>query len=800
MIALAWELVSSKAERAVELAGDARRSAAELEYPRGVAAALNLLAHANIAFLSNYEIAREQLEQCLEIFRELGDRNSQIGALNLFGTLHRRRGDGHAAIFYHTQSLELARELGCRTAESTALNGMGYDLALMGDTERALESHRAGLEIARETGKMMGVAAALNGLGNVHEKRGQLTEALECYMNCLEIAQKIDNHQLRAYTSGNIAIIYQRFGNNTEALRYELESMEGKQRLGDRWGEGVSYNNVGLIYKNLSDYANALEAYLNSLSITEEIGDLQGQSVALNNVGRIYAALGDPSGSLEYYQRSLAISEQIGFKQGQAFSFAYIGDYHREQGDYPRALIHYVKSLKLHRGTNDRYGERRVLKSIGDIHLYVDELDKAQEHYHNSLAIAVEMGDRQGQAVVLMCLADVEQRSGGYQAAAGQLQEALKIVGDIGNRNLTGEALLKLSVLHEAMGEHQCSETFRRMHDDVRRELFNDEMKERVSRLIEGFEKRSAQREAELLGLRQEDLADVGDALVKVSHRRTEQILERAGLRNGASVQPQELSFPAIQVHTFGEFRVMVHGRELSKADWRRKRARDLFKLLLLNHGMAVTIDDMVEHLWGGLAERNVELLVMNAVSHIRRALEPDREPHRPSAILTSSDRAYTLDMGPEAVIDFIRFRHLIADARRSPLPALKRRLYAEAVGLYTGEFLKEDLYERWTEHERERLHAMLFEGLTWLGAEYLREERFEEAIAVARRLLDYDGTSERGHETLIAGLARSGQRVEAHKAFNKCVAMFRSELGVEPPERISAIIAGISARNGHGR
>jgi DNA-binding SARP family transcriptional activator len=265
---------------------------------------------------------------------------------------------------------------------------------------------------------------------------------------------------------------------------------------------------------------------------------------------------------------------------------------------------------------------------------------------------------------------------------------------------------------------------------------------------------------------------------------KTEQMLERAA--GGARQEEREgPAGPAIRVRTFGEFSVTIDGRELSKGDWQRKRARDLFKLLLLHHGTAMTIDEMVETLWGGLSERNVELLVMNAISHIRKALDPGREPHKPSSLLTSSDRTYTLDLGEGAAIDFIRFRKLVTDARRSPMAERRRALYMEAAHLYRGEFLKEDLYESWTAETRHRLQDMLAEALAYLAGEHLREGDLDKAIATARRLIESDPTSEGGYEILLEALRRRGHMAELLKAFNECTRAFRAELGVEPPERL---------------
>ncbi len=784
--ALAWELLRKNPGRAVEIAEQGRSLAAEAGYQEGLASALCALGFANVGFFSRYDIAESQLSESLSIARATGDRDRQTQVINLIGTLYRRLGDGPEGVARHTEALAIAREIGNREQEAAALNGLGHALRMTGRVSQAEECHIESLRTAREANIPREEAAALNGLGNTYEKLGDFNRALAQYIETLRLAEQNDYRQMIAYASGNIAIIYQRLGDYTTALHYELESLRSKQELGDRWGEAISYNNVGVIYKIIGDYASALEAHLKSLQITEEIGDLQGQAVSLNNIGLIYESLGDTSHVLDYYLRSLRIAEQTEDRQGQACSLSHIGRYHDGQEDYPRALIYHFKGLKIYQETGDRYGERDALLNIGSIYFQVEENQKAEEYFAKGLAIAEEIGDKEGQATAQLNLGRLYHRTGRHREAAERMRTSLKTAEEIGHKDLTGQALRRLAGLYETLGDRDASAAFERMSAEVNRQLFNDEMKARVRKLIDGFERRNVRREAQLLGLPQEEFLEMNEAISKMNRLKTEQMLERAA----NSARPWETpdrppAGTAIEVRTFGEFSVVINGRELRKGDWQRKRARDLFKLLLLHHRSAVTIDEMVETLWGGLSERNVELLVMNAISHIRKALDPGREPHKPSPFLSSSDRTYTLDLGDAAAIDFIRFRSLIADARRSPVPDRKRALYQEAAGLYRGEFMKEDLYETWTSETRDRLQEMLAEALSYLAAEHLRNGDLEDAVIAAKKLIQCDPISEHGYEILLDALRRTGSTAELLKAFNECTRAFQAELGVEPPERL---------------
>ena len=147
----------------------------------------------------------------------------------------------------------------------------------------------------------------------------------------------------------------------------------------------------------------------------------------------------------------------------------------------------------------------------------------------------------------------------------------------------------------------------------------------------------------------------------------------------------------------------------------------DLFKLLLANHRSAVTMDEIHEKLWGEIGERNLEMLVMNAATHIRNALGMRAEGAESNASLIHLDRGFVLDLGYDAWIDFVRFKELIVAARRSETVQERIGHYASAVELYGGDFLPEDAFVEWTDFQRQMLKDAWFEAMEFLAREHLR-------------------------------------------------------------------------------
>lgn len=251
---------------------------------------------------------------------------------------------------------------------------------------------------------------------------------------------------------------------------------------------------------------------------------------------------------------------------------------------------------------------------------------------------------------------------------------------------------------------------------------------------------------------------------------------------------------PKITVQTFGKFSVKIDGRELGQDDWQRKKARDVFKVLLLHYGRALAADALIELVWSETVGRTgsgkpVEPVLMKAASYIRKALEPSLGAHKPSRYLAVQDKSYTLHLGDSAEIDFLTFKRLIRDARAAAGDA-QQALYEQAVSLYTGDFLNEDLYEAWSAFERETLresylHALLFLARAAYHAQPAQPDR---AIGYAKRILETDRTDEAAYELLLTLYRDLNRAADAERLYAACVAAFERELGSPPPKKLEGL------------
>ena len=160
-----------------------------------------------------------------------------------------------------------------------------------------------------------------------------------------------------------------------------------------------------------------------------------------------------------------------------------------------------------------------------------------------------------------------------------------------------------------------------------------------------------------------------------------------------------------VDIRLLGGFEVIVDGVPVPDDAWRRRAPAQLVKLLALSPGHRLRREQLMDSLWP-------DLLVENAAPRLHKAAHYARTALGESDSVVLSDDSVSLFPAADIVVDVELFEAAVEAARLGG----EARLSAEAVELYPGELLPSDLYEAWTEEDRERLRLTHTEMLHDLG------------------------------------------------------------------------------------
>ena len=269
-----------------------------------------------------------KLNDVLQIFRTVGDRDNEAITLNNIGGVYSSLGEKQKALDYYKQALPILHTVGDRASEAITLNNIGTVYDLMGEKQKALDYFIQALPIYRAVGDRGGEAITLNNIGNVHSDLGEKQKALDYYNQALPIAPSGGRPRRRGHHAEQHRLVYDDLGEKQKALDFYNQALPIHRAVGDRDGEaddaeqyrrclfrsGREAEGAGLLQPGAADLASggrprrrgryaeqhrlALQIWASSrrrwtiynqaLPIRRAVGDRDGEAGTLNNIGLVY--------------------------------------------------------------------------------------------------------------------------------------------------------------------------------------------------------------------------------------------------------------------------------------------------------------------------------------------------------------------------------------------------------------------------------------------------------------------------------------------------------------------------------
>ncbi|MGY0235373.1 BTAD domain-containing putative transcriptional regulator [Longispora urticae] len=211
---------------------------------------------------------------------------------------------------------------------------------------------------------------------------------------------------------------------------------------------------------------------------------------------------------------------------------------------------------------------------------------------------------------------------------------------------------------------------------------------------------------------------------------------------------------------------------------------------LLLADNRAVSVDHLLEAVWGGAPPRHARTALQGHVSRLRRLLD-GLDAGRCGVGLHTRPAGYLLTVGPD-LVDAHRFERLTATARvRDDEAAIG--LLDEALGLWRGPALLGVPLAR----EAARLDGARLDAVEQLADLLLRAGRASDAAGVLEPWVAghplRESLVERGMRALCAG----GRQAEAIALFHRTREALCEALGVDPGARLVSVYTEILRGDG---
>lgn len=247
-----------------------------------------------------------------------------------------------------------------------------------------------------------------------------------------------------------------------------------------------------------------------------------------------------------------------------------------------------------------------------------------------------------------------------------------------------------------------------------------------------------------------------------------------------------------VQFQVLGSVRVVAP--DGTALDLKGPRHREVLARLIAADDRTVPLDRLVDDLW----ERrpgNAVGAVRTFVAALRRALEPDRPPRTPSALLVSEGTGYALRAGREAV-DARRFEDVLAARTASPRRAVDD--IDDALGWWRGPAYADFPDAHWARSQRRRLDELRRQAVEVRAAAQLDLGSAAAAIADLDALVTENPWRERAWGLLAVALYRDDRQGEALAALRKAKDLLAGRLGVDAGGQLRQLEVDILNRATH--
>jgi predicted ATPase/two-component SAPR family response regulator len=273
-----------------------------------------LLGSGRLALLQcDYAPAVRRLEAALRLYRELEDPRGIAGALQVLGSVNREQGRYARAVELHAESLAVAEAAGDRWAVASAHGYLAFVSWLQRDFDRATTEASTALGMFRDLGDVEGAAWSLISLGTVARYQGEVERAATLLAESRALAEGIGFREGIAWCCEQLGLLAAVDG-DPAAITLLRRSLELHGELRDRWRMSSVLEDLAAIALALGQARPAARLLGAAEAIRQAIGTVIApceRPQHLQTTAGVRAALGEEAFAAARQQGAVAALDEL---------------------------------------------------------------------------------------------------------------------------------------------------------------------------------------------------------------------------------------------------------------------------------------------------------------------------------------------------------------------------------------------------------------------------------------------------------------------------------------------------------
>lgn len=389
----------------------------------------------------------KQGKEAVKIYRELGDKPMEAGALLSLAELHSLVKSFQEAVGAANKALAIFEDLGDQKGEARASHCLADARFRSGQMEGGNKAADDAIALWQELGNQRQEANEYLTIArwSLEEELGQ--EAVEAAEKALAIVEELNDvnrivaatkylvrgyaHTKQADEACKVAQEAVERWRSAGDTKHELEMMELQannfldledpdsalpvaetavrvaRRAGDRRAEGLALEVLAQVQQAKEEYVEALAAAKEAIALFRDLGDMVGEAAARHAAVSAYIGRKKLGEALDEAKKARELFRKMGHRHDEGRALLVKSCAHKMGSEFGEAVQDATEAQYLFQKEKDRKWESKALHDVAELQAMRENFPAALRAARKAEALVVETGDATNIAAVLSTVAQI---------------------------------------------------------------------------------------------------------------------------------------------------------------------------------------------------------------------------------------------------------------------------------------------------------------------------------------------------------------------------------------------------------
>jgi len=285
-----------------------------------------------------------------------------------------------------------------------------------------------------------------------------------------------------------------------ESEEFYMQAWQIYDEKGIELGKAGVETDLGMLFRHKGNFDISLEHLNKAIAIYQDnLPDMEANPNpqawksyidAIECCGVIYGQLHQLDLSVKYLENTLALKERFGPISAQVSALMNLGAAY-SQSDIDKAAQYYLRALELTDENTPTYHRAIMLNNLGGCLEDQNRLNDALSYYQKALEVMDSDETTRYQAPVYKHIGTVYYKQGRYEEALNAIEKSMNLAQGIDAKSEIKDCYLTMSDIYSAKQDYKKALNYRVKYDEIREEIFNQEIGIQLNSLQKKYENTS---------------------------------------------------------------------------------------------------------------------------------------------------------------------------------------------------------------------------------------------------------------------------------------------------------------------